>query len=1011
MLSTLTAQATTTFYQWEVLGRGWILGEGPVSLEPPFTPFFSHQQTRQVIVDDTKQHTLLSTISSWFNPQQKSEVPEAVPEVSYQPFSDDAYPVHVAVAISIPKGFKGSVVHTEQLLTMLGYCTEPLSFEVEASIEKISFRFVCREDYVPYLKGQLKTYFPELGMKESPVKYESIPEENKAVAVMDYGLTEEFTRPLGTYGGRPLDPYTSLFSIAEQLTPGETILLQVLFNGVVNYWESSILRSVSTKDGKPFFQNAPEMLPLAKEKVSAPILAVSVRVLTYAETGTAAQLLLDKCSFALIHATRSPANSLSPLPDEHYNPVDRLTDIALRQSMRVGMLLNCKELATLVHIPDASLSPKLITKERKTKKAPLIALGHPLVVGTNSHQGITTPVTLSNEQRFKHTHIIGATGSGKSTLLLSMIAQDINQGNGIAIFDPHGDLIEQILTVVPERRIPEVVLIDPADSEYPVGFNILHAGTEMQKEILAADLVSVFKRLSTSWGDQMNAVLANAILALLESTTKGTLADLRRFLIEKQFRETILKTVTDPSIRYYWQKEYPLLKTNSIGPILTRLDTFLRPRLIRNMVCQKKTIDVDGILTSRKILLVKLSQGLIGAENSYLLGTVLVSKIYQAALARQATEKRSDFFVYIDEFQHFITPSMSQLLSGARKYHVGLVLAHQDMQQLQRHDAELTSAIIANAGTRICFRVGESDARKLVEGFRGFEAIDLQNLGVGEAIIKIEQPEFDCSLETIPFRDTNDTYISKEAIISYSRERYSTPKATVEGWLQESMADVHSEAKEQPPPKPPPEKKSSVAKEENKAPRQTPPATPILESNVVQEVVKKKEESQHRYLQHLIKQAAESKGYKATLEALTPDQKGKVDVLLEGFGKTIAIEVSITTGSTWEVHNIEKCIAAGYDQVIVCCPDTKSRAKIASAIQTKFEKEVQEILQVLEPEDLLVFLERSALTPQSTETTYKGYRVKVDYEAMSAKDMEQKRGAVSKIIMEAMRKFKKKDQQ
>jgi len=316
--------------------------------------------------------------------------------------------------------------------------------------------------------------------------------------------------------------------------------------------------------------------------------------------------------------------------------------------------------------------------------APAIATGHPFILGTNIHQGREAEVSVSAEQRLKHTHVIGATGTGKSTLLLSLITQDIEQGNGFAVLDPHGDLIESVLSRVPENRTNDVVLIDPSDTAFPVAFNILTAHSEIEKDILSSDLVAVFRRFSTSWGDQMNSVLANAILAFLENERGGTLMDLRRFLVEKEFREGYLRTVTDPHIAYYWQKEYPLLKSTSIGPILTRLDTFLRPKPIRYMVAQRRGLDFEKILNTKKILLIKLAQGLIGDENSYILGTTFVSKIYQAAMARQAKAKdeRSNFYLYVDEFQNFITPSMSAILSGARKYHLGLILAHQDMQQL-----------------------------------------------------------------------------------------------------------------------------------------------------------------------------------------------------------------------------------------------------------------------------------------------------------------------------------------
>ena len=216
-------------------------------------------------------------------------------------------------------------------------------------------------------------------------------------------------------------------------------------------------------------------------------------------------------------------------------------------------------------------------------------------------------MTLGPEQRVRHTYVIGASGTGKSTLLLNLIVQDIQHGNGVGVLDPHGDLIDQILALVPEERAADVVLLDPSDEEYPVGFNILSAHSELEKNLLASDLVGVFRRLSASWGDQMSSVLANAILAFLESDRSGTLADLRRFLVEGDFRQAFLQTVRDPEVVYYWQKEFPLLTGKPQGPILTRLDTFRRPKLIRHMISQKENrLDFGAIMNEGKIFLAKI---------------------------------------------------------------------------------------------------------------------------------------------------------------------------------------------------------------------------------------------------------------------------------------------------------------------------------------------------------------------------------------------------------------------
>src|SRR6266705_2517525 len=196
-------------------------------------------------------------------------------------------------------------------------------------------------------------------------------------------------------------------------------------------------------------------------------------------------------------------------------------------------------------------------------------------------------VRLTKEQRVRHTHIIGVSGTGKSTLLFNLIRQDIENGEGVAVFDPHGDLVDKVLGIIPDHRINDVVLVDPSDEQFSIGFNILSAHSDLEKNLLASDLISVFERLSTSWGDQMGSVLQNAILAFLESDQGGTLSDLRRFLIDPAYRNKFLETVRDPEIVYYWRKAFTLLSGNkSIGSVLTRLDTFLSPKPIRYMVSQ-----------------------------------------------------------------------------------------------------------------------------------------------------------------------------------------------------------------------------------------------------------------------------------------------------------------------------------------------------------------------------------------------------------------------------------------
>ena len=781
-------------------------------------------------------------------------------------------------------------------------------------------------------------------------------------------------------------------------------VIQILFKGAVNPWAESIMRSVTDNKGGSFFEDAPEMVKLAQTKISAPLFSVCIKVAGQSNYGSRATDIATNIGTALIRLTSSQGNSLTMLSQENYEVDTLINDVYLRETHRLGMLLNCRELATLVHFPTPEIASQKVERDStKTKAVPENALGHPFVLGINSHQGQEQEVSVSANLRLRHTHIIGATGTGKSTLLLSMIAQDMQQGNGIAVLDPHGDLIESILAYVPQERLEDVILIDPADGEFPVGFNILSAHSEIEKDILSSDLVAAFKRLSTSWGDQMNSVFANAILAFLENKQGGTLVDLRRFLVEKSFRDTYLESVTDPNIVYYWQHEYPLLKSNSIGSILTRLDTFLRPKLIRNMVAQKKGLDFENILDTKKILLVKLSQGLIGTENSFLLGTFFVSKMYQVAMARQAKSKenRNDFFLYIDEFQNFITPSMSYILSGARKYHLGLILAHQDMQQLTKYDTELASAVVVNAGTRICFRLGDTDAKRFASGFSYFDTEDIENLHTGEAIARIEQPNFDFNFTTIPLPEIQSEIAEQitQAVIAKSREKYGTPKDDVEKSLEYLGKTKTEKLKEK-------EHEIQEEKQEDVIPLQplqtTIPFVSVEIPNTTPPL--QKVETQHRYLQTLIKRMAESRGYKAMLEELTPDGKGRVDVSLEKSGRRIAVEISVTTSDEWEAHNVEKCLAAGYDEVIVCSNDLKNLGKIKAQLKSRLIKEQQAKVLIFEPNEVIRYFDIQVVQESKTEKIVKGYRVKVEYDTSTIGEIAKRQEQVVKTVTKSLRK-------
>ena len=582
-------------------------------------------------------------------------------------------------------------------------------------------------------------------------------------------------------------------------------------------------------------------------------------------------------------------------------------------------------------------------------------------------------------------------------------------------------MIDKILDYIPPERWDDVVMVDPSDEAFPVGFNILSAHTDLERTLLASDLVGVFQRLSTSWGDQMTSVLGNAILAFLESDRGGTLPELRRFLIEPEFRKDFLKSVKDPEVVYYWQKEFGLVGGKSLGPLLTRLDTFLRPKAIRYMVGQKANrLNFGDIMDTGKIVLAKLPQGLIGEENAFLLGSVLVGKLQQMAMARQAQQvaARKDFYLYIDEFHHFITPSMTAILTGARKYRLGLILAHQEVRQLQR-DSDVAGAVMANPATRVCFRVGDEDARRLSESFASFTAQDLQNLDIGEALCRVER--FDFNLCTAPLPPAASNTSTREAIYHRSREKYASARSAVEEEFAKNRvhvepepvervdpfakrkADAEAKAKpEAPPPAkaeatpavvPPTDPKAPTAAELPKVVR--PPPVPSAPG---------KGGPHHRRLQETFKLLAEKLGWRASIEEAVTG--GSVDVAFGKGAVTVACEISVTTPVDYEVGNLRKCLAASFTHIVMVSEEPKHLARIEAAAKETFTAAEMNKLRFLEPDGLLGLLEELTAAQAGGENTVKGYRVSTSYKTLSEAEKLNRKEGIGGAVAKAMRRSK-----
>jgi hypothetical protein len=913
-MGSLHEQLSEQFYQWEQRGRGWQVFPQPVTPEPPFRSFNGYRQSTPP-VDDTRRSSAFSSLLQKLSRSLSTEaaVPSAVPESIEEPEPEilirDSL---VELQTSLPAKLDISKDTFEQFLSSVSFCHEPLTFELLGTARNITAQFVSHQDDAPSVQQQLEAFFPEATFQAQAGTLENAWNESQGdhVLVVEFGLEHEFMLPLAS--GK-LDPFVGIVGVLAKLQEGELALFQVLFQPTTHPWSESIIHSVTHSDGKPFFVNSPELAKAAETKTTKPLYAAVVRIMVCSgQSARTRQLACDLAGSLRVFA-HPHGNELIPLSNDEYGFEEHIEDVLLRQSRRSGMLLNSDELFGFVHLPSSAVrSPALKRDSGKTKAAPSIARqSEGVLIGDNVHAGKTVPIRLTTDQRVRHTHIIGASGTGKSTLLFNLISQDIQNGDGIGVLDPHGDLIDRILGIIPESRINDVVLVDLADSDFPVGFNILSAHTDLEKDLLASDLVSIFRRFSSSWGDQMDTVLQNSILPFLEGRAGGTLGDLRRFLIEPAFRNDYLKTVRNPETLYYWQKVFPQLTgSKSVGPLLTRLQNFFSRGPIRNMVLQAENrLDFADIMDSGKIFLARLPEGQSGAENTYLLGALLMSKFQQTAMSRQAQAiaQRRDFWLYIDEFDHFISPSMAEILKGSRKYRLGLTLAHQELHQLQS-DPKVASAVATHPCTRIVFRVGDDDARKLGESFSFFDAQSLKNLETFQAIARVERADFDFNLQVHPLSASDDRQaeMTRQAVIAASRARYATPHIQVEEVL---LANLNfDQPKVEPPAVHQPVAKAPEVRKVEEKPAPVP--APVSEEESLAE-----DESQHQALKNKLGIEAEGLDYTVSFEENVPPGKGRIDLVVRRGKKIVACEVSVKSPVRYEVENIHKCLTGGFAEV------------------------------------------------------------------------------------------------
>jgi hypothetical protein len=433
------------------------------------------------------------------------------------------------------------------------------------------------------------------------------------------------------------------------------------------------------------------------------------------------------------------------------------------------------------------------------------------ILGETNFRNKRTKFGIKMKDRRQHVYVVGKTGTGKSELLKNMAIQDIQNGHGVAVVDPHGDFAETMIDFVPSDRINDVIYFNPADLEYPITFNIMEKVEPEYRHLVVSGLMGVFKKIWPDvWSARMEYILRNAILSLLEYPG-STLLGINRLLADKDYRQKVLEKVTDPSVKAFWTNEfakYPdRFREEAVAPIQNKIGQFISTPLIRNIIGQvKSSIDMREIMDQGKILIVNLSKGRVGEDVSQLLGALVITKLQLAAMSRVdvSEHERKDFYLYVDEFQTFATDAFATILSEARKYHLCLTLAHQYVAQLDSmgdkgKNTKVRDAIFGNVGTLITFRVGADDAEFLEREFLPvFIADDLVNLTKYTIYLKlmidgVASRAFSAqTLAPSPIPEKS----FEDKIIKLSRERYTISRKAVEEKIARWSESVETEIEE-----------------------------------------------------------------------------------------------------------------------------------------------------------------------------------------------------------------------
>ena len=725
------------------------------------------------------------------------------------------------ISSTATKGFKSKI-----------YGQRHLSFEIVARDGLVFYYAVVPTVLTEVVRQAIAAAYPSARLEEvsEHTVFSKVGKMSGTIGG-EFTLRKNFAYPIATYMESKRDASRALLNALSAATREDGIGIQILIRPANERWAKSAV-SVSEKiiedkdkkktglsvffspseimeslwkppesddkkpeDKKPLNSVEQATVDAIQEKTRYPGYEVLIRAVVSSNTAARSQVILKNivAAFALFDSPTFNGFKFTLAKN-----IEELTSSYIFRFFPQQVnknILNSVELATIFHLPDQNSIPSSQVKRQMSKQVdgPTQVMETGLLLGYNEFRGVKKPIRLSDKDRRRHIHIIGQTGVGKSVLQENLAYQDMLDGRGFALVDPHGDLAEHLLEKVPKERVEDIIYFNPSDMDNPIGLNMFEFDHPDQKDFLVQEAIGMLYGLYDPGhtgivGPRLEHIFRNCALLLMSDPAGGTFVDIPKLLVDDSFRNNKLKYVTDQQVLDFWTKEFPASQRSSeagevISWVIAKFGPFISNDAMRNIIGQTKSgFDFQDIMNNNKILLVNLSKGKLGDLNSKLLGIVFVMKFQAAAMARAKIpeDERKDFTLYVDEFQNFATDSFETILSEARKYRLSLVLANQFMTQLKE---ELREAILGNVGTTITGRIGITDAEIMVKRYTPvFDAEDLTKLPNFESVCvaQIEGvPSAPFSMAWIPPMGHQNAQLG-DALRRLSAAKYGHPRAQVE---------------------------------------------------------------------------------------------------------------------------------------------------------------------------------------------------------------------------------------